>query len=146
MTKRSLFVLLLATVLIACNEKKDPTEAKIDELISQMTLQEKIGQMNQLTGSGLSDDMKTQVKNGVVGSILNETDPEIVNELQRIAVEETRLGIPLIFARDVIHGFKTIFPIPLDKRPVGIPKLQKKAHVFRPLKLLQVVFAGHLLR
>ena len=126
MTKRSLFVLLLATVLIACNEKKDPTEAKIDELISQMTLQEKIGQMNQLTGSGLSDNMKAQVKNGTVGSILNETDPEIVNELQRIAVEETRLGIPLIFARDVIHGFKTIFPIPLGQAASWNPEIAEE--------------------
>ena len=126
MTKRSLFVLLLATTLIACNEKKDPTEAKINKLISQMTLQEKIGQMNQLTGSGLSDDMKTQVKNGTVGSILNETDPEIVNELQRIAVEETRLGIPLIFARDVIHGFKTIFPIPLGQAASWNPEIAEE--------------------
>jgi beta-glucosidase len=126
MTKRSLFVLLLATTLIACNEKKDPTEAKIDKLISQMTLQEKIGQMNQLTGSGLSDNMKAQVKNGTVGSILNETDPEIVNELQRIAVEETRLGIPLIFARDVIHGFKTIFPIPLGQAASWNPEIAEE--------------------
>lgn len=80
-----------------------------------MTIDEKIGQLNQLNGSRLSDEIKAQIKSGNVGSILNEVNTDIINELQRIAVEESRLGIPLIFARDVIHGFKTIFPIPLGQ-------------------------------
>ncbi|MBD5289860.1 MAG: glycosyl hydrolase [Bacteroides sp.] len=95
------------------------TEAQIDScvnaLLSRMTLEEKIGQLNQLSGFGYKDEMIGQVRSGSVGSILNETDPEIVNKLQRDAVEKSRLGIPLIFARDVIHGFKTIFPIPLGQ-------------------------------
>ena len=103
--------------LASCGSQKatDPTEAKIDSLLTQMTLDEKIGQMNQLTGMGVSDDMKQQIKEGKVGSILNEVDVNIINELQRVAVEESRLHIPLIFGRDVIHGYKTIFPIPLGQ-------------------------------
>ena len=104
--KNTISIVLLAATLIACNKATNTTEAKIDELLSKMTLKEKIGQMNQLTGLGLADDMKSQIKSGNVGSILNETDVNITNELQRIAVEESRLGIPLLFGRDVIHGFK----------------------------------------
>lgn len=114
---------VLVLMLSGCAKQKDLQEQKIDDLLARMTLQEKIGQLNQLTGSGLSDDMKTQIKEGKVGSILNEVDVKIVNELQRIAVEETRLGIPLIFARDVIHGYKTIFPIPLGQAASWNPQL-----------------------
>lgn len=105
---------------------KDNTEAKIEELLAKMTLEEKIGQLNQLSGRGLSGDMLSMVKAGQVGSILNEVDPETVNALQREAVENSRLGIPLIFARDVIHGFKTIFPIPLGQAATWNPELVKK--------------------
>lgn len=114
MMRRNILLLLMAVLLVSC-VKKDPVEAKIDALLAQMTLDEKIGQMNQLTGMGLSDDMKQQIKDGKVGSILNEVDVNIINNLQRIAVEESRLHIPLIFGRDVIHGYKTIFPIPLGQ-------------------------------
>lgn len=101
--------------ITGCKQSKDAVEQKIDDLISQMTLEEKVGQMNQLTGTGLSDNMMGSIRAGKVGSILNELDVKTVNELQRVAVEESRLKIPLIFARDVIHGFKTIFPIPLGQ-------------------------------
>lgn len=95
------------------------TDAEIDaavaDLIGRMTLSEKIGQLNQLSGRGLDPEFAGMVGNGAIGSILNEVDPATVNALQHIAVDNTRLGIPLIFARDVIHGFKTIFPIPLGQ-------------------------------
>lgn len=123
MKKTTVVLLLTATLFVACNEKKISIESRIDSLLSEMTLEEKIGQMNQLTGSGLSDDMKAQIKNGTVGSILNEVDINIINELQRVAVEESRLGIPLIFGRDVIHGFKTIFPIPLGQAASWDPQV-----------------------
>ena len=110
-----------ALLLGSCAKPKDAMEVKIDRLLSQMTLEEKIGQMNQLSGTGLSDDMKGQVRAGMVGSILNEVDVDVVNELQRIAVEESRLGIPLVFARDVIHGFKTVMPIPLGQAATWNP-------------------------
>ena len=95
------------------------TDAEIDkavaDLLSKMTLEEKVGQLNQLSGRGLAPDMVGMVKAGKVGSILNEGNPATINALQRAAVEGSRLGIPLILARDVIHGFRTIFPIPLGQ-------------------------------
>lgn len=95
----------------------------VTSLLNRMTLDEKIGQLNQLSGYGYAPEMVAKIKNGSVGSILNEVDPEVVNRLQREAVENTRLGIPLIFARDVIHGFKTIFPIPLGQAASWNPEL-----------------------
>lgn len=101
-------------------------EKKIDVLLRKMTLKEKMGQMNQLS----ADDMETNFKviqQGMAGSVLSITNPEIANKTQRIAVEQTRLGIPLIFGRDVIHGFKTIFPIPLGQAASFNPDLVEKA-------------------
>lgn len=97
--------------------------AKINSLLTKMTLQEKIGQMNQLNEWNNSAEMEQTIRSGSVGSFLNTVDAKRSNELQRIAVEETRLGIPLIFARDVIHGFKTIFPIPLGQAATWNPQL-----------------------
>lgn len=114
---------LAALSLLGCKPGQDATEQKIDALLSKMTLKEKIGQMNQLTGLGLAEDMQDAIRNGDVGSILNELDLATTNKLQHIAVEESRLGIPLIFARDVIHGFKTIFPIPLGQAASWNPKI-----------------------
>lgn len=99
------------------------TEQKIESLLSKMTLEEKIGQMNQISSYGNIEDMSGLIKKGEVGSILNEVDPVRVNALQRVAVEESRLGIPLLMARDVIHGFKTIFPIPLGQAATFNPKV-----------------------
>ena len=125
MNLKFFYLLPFICLLFSCGNRQseDATEKKIDELMSKMTLQEKIGQMNQLTGMGLSDEMRHNIKEGRIGSILNELNPEQINELQRIAVEESRLGIPLVFARDVIHGFKTIFPIPLGQAASWNPQI-----------------------
>ncbi|MBQ6761143.1 MAG: glycoside hydrolase family 3 C-terminal domain-containing protein, partial [Bacteroidales bacterium] len=72
-----------------------------------------IGQMNQVSAGGEVANYADALRKGQIGSILNEVDPVKVNEFQRISVEESRLGIPLLVARDVIHGFHTVFPIPL---------------------------------
>lgn len=82
-------------------------------LLEQMTLEEKIGQMSQVNGGG--HDLHQAIRAGQIGSVLNEVDVHEVNELQRVAVQESRLGIPLLIGRDVIHGFKTILPIPLGQ-------------------------------
>lgn len=103
---------VLAFLPVSCGQK-DAIDAKVDDLLSKMTLQEKIGQMNQVSVAGLSPEIEAGVRDGSIGSILNEVNPEVINEYQRIAVEESRLGIPLLVARDVIHGFRTVFPIPL---------------------------------
>ena len=90
-------------------------KGQVDSVIAQMTLFEKIGQLSQVMGNygHISDELRFRIGAGGIGSIINETDPATLRELQRIAVEESRLGIPLLMGRDVIHGFRTIFPIPL---------------------------------
>jgi len=97
---------------------------RIKELLSQMTLAEKIGQMSQVNGG--SWNLHQGIREGKVGSVINEVNVETVNELQRVAMEESRLGIPLLIGRDVIHGFKTIFPIPLGQAASWNPKLIKE--------------------
>ncbi len=98
-------------------------EQQIRELLGRMTLAEKIGQMNQenLAEPYISDDMRGKLCAGEIGSILNVVDVEVVNELQRIAMEDSRLGIPLMIGRDVIHGFKTVMPIPLGQAATWNP-------------------------
>ena len=126
--KNSLFATLIIASLVGCNTpQQDEQSVKIETLLGKMTLEEKIGQLNQISGSGwLSPDIVGQVKSGQAGSILNEADPQTIHELQRIAVEETRLGIPILFARDIIHGFKTIFPIPLGQAATWNPDIVEK--------------------
>ena len=109
----------------SCSSKSklSTVNERVNTLLTQMTLEEKIGQMNQyssfwdVTGpapkEGSAAVQFEQLKNGFVGSMLNVHGVENVYKLQKIAVEETRLGIPLIFGFDVIHGYKTITPIPL---------------------------------
>lgn len=90
-------------------------ERKVNNLLSHMSLEEKIGQMNQINSSGNLEEMKKLIRQSRVGSILNETDAGRINELQKVAINESGAGIPLLMSRDVIHGFKTIFPIPLGQ-------------------------------
>ena len=114
--------------LAACTEGGDKNaaiEKKVERLLGEMTLEEKIGQMNQLSPWDY-EDLAEKVRRGEVGSILNCTDPEQVNRIQRVAVEESRLGIPLIVARDVIHGYRTIFPIPLGQAASFNPELVER--------------------
>jgi beta-glucosidase len=93
--------------------------AFIGDLMSRMTLEEKIGQLNLLsvgfdvTGPQLSRDANTEIRQGQVGGVFNTYTPVAVRKLQSLALKESRLGIPLLFGYDVIHGHKTIFPIPL---------------------------------
>lgn len=116
---------LLAMPFLACSpqREKDNVEAKVEALLEQMTLQEKIGQMNQVSPSGNIDEIAGLVKEGKVGSFLNFTDPIMVNKVQKIAVEESRMGIPILMSRDVIHGYKTIFPIPLGQAATFNPQV-----------------------
>jgi len=110
-------------------------EQRVDSLIAIMTLEEKLGQLNQPAARGewsgfqrgISDEQKDMVRNGQVGSFLNAAGAQATREIQRIAVEESRLGIPLIFAYDVIHGYRTIFPIPLGEASTWNPDLIEQA-------------------
>lgn len=108
------FVALAALSMVAVACGKDPIEQRIDSLLAEMTLEEKIGQLHQITAYD-TEAMCGEVSVGRVGSILNLSDPVEINKVQRAAVEQSRLGIPIVFARDVIHGFHTIFPIPLGQ-------------------------------
>jgi beta-glucosidase len=91
-------------------------DRRVDELLSQMTIEEKVGQLNQLfyfSNFMKPEMMEPGIREGKIGSLLFVTDPVIINQLQKIAVEKSRLKIPLLFGFDVIHGFRTVFPVPL---------------------------------
>ena len=127
---RTLLLAALLVMLVACTEQKPSTvgssadiEKRVEQLLSRMTLSEKIGQMNQVSAGGEVSNYAEALRNGQIGSILNEVDPVKINEFQRICVEESRLGIPLLVGRDVIHGFHTIFPIPLGLAATFYPAL-----------------------
>jgi beta-glucosidase len=127
------YLFLSASVVLAagCAQQKTAStigadanvEARVERLLSKMTLAEKIGQMNQVSAGGDVSNYADAIRKGQVGSILNEVDPVKLNEFQRLSVEETRLGIPLLVGRDVIHGFHTIFPIPLGLAATFDPAL-----------------------
>lgn len=123
---------LLAPVGIAAKKSKGRTPAKaavaapgatrdgfIDSLMAQMTLEEKLGQLNLpgaddiVTGEARQSNIGERVSKGEVGGVFNIKGAAKIKDLQRVAVEESRLGIPLIFGMDVIHGYETVFPIPL---------------------------------
>jgi beta-glucosidase len=104
-------------------------EQRIDSLLLRMTLEEKIGQMSQSTSMAtpISESIKAEIRQGRWGSFLNAGSPADRAEAQRIARGESRLGIPLLFGRDVIHGYRTIFPIPLGQAASWDPELIEQA-------------------
>ena len=126
--------------MIANKVALDPTDQKVEALLKKMTLTEKIGQMNQYngfweaTGPAPEDgDAKVKyehLKAGLVGSVLNVRGVESVREIQKLVVEESRLGIPLIFGSDVIHGYKTLSPIPLaEAASWDLEAIEKSARI-----------------
>ncbi len=128
MKKNLLYAMAMAASLMGCSQSQDKNteiENKVETLLHKMTLEEKLGQMNQLSPWDF-EDLAKRVRKGEVGSILNVVNPEEVNKIQKIAVEESRLGIPLIVSRDVIHGYKTIFPIPLGQAATFNPEVVKE--------------------
>ena len=119
---RSLYLLcflLISQVSFGQKGKPDRMKVFIDELMSKMTLTEKLGQLNLpvagdiTTGQASSSDIGKKIREGNVGGLFNIKSVEKIREVQRIAVEESRLKIPLLFGMDVIHGYETVFPIPL---------------------------------
>ena len=126
---------LITTALISvciggCSPQKEiqpevAIENKVDSLLNQMTLEEKLGQMNQLSPWDF-EELAARIRKGEVGSILNVVNPEEINKIQKIAIEESRLGIPILVARDVIHGYKTIFPIPLGQAATFNPEIAEQ--------------------
>lgn len=172
--KLGLLGILALSGLFSAGYAQNDVEKRVEDLLSRMTLEEKIGQMNQLSFFAVDDKAIAQysdddmdsflvrmgiaggqgqkkpaemtkdekiklirqeaekmldknftqpIKEGKIGSLLNISDPEMVNKMQKAALENSRLGIPLIIGRDVIHGFKTIFPIPLGQAASFSPQL-----------------------
>lgn len=106
-------------------DPNQPIDRRVEDLLSRMTLEEKIGQMCQY--SGITKEYEGMIKNGKVGSLLNVFGAEETNRVQKIAIEGSRLGIPLILGLDVIHGYKTIFPIPLGLASTWDPEVVRRA-------------------
>ncbi|MEM2587465.1 MAG: glycoside hydrolase family 3 N-terminal domain-containing protein, partial [Candidatus Bathyarchaeia archaeon] len=106
-------------------DPNQPVNRRVEDLLSRMTIEEKIGQMCQY--SGVTSKIEQMIREGKVGALLNVYGAAEVNRVQRIAVEESRLGIPLLFGLDVLHGYKTIFPIPLGLASTWDPEVVKRA-------------------
>lgn len=126
------FVLLLAWLAVPVGAQRSDAglEAKITRLLSRMTLAEKLGQLQQLDGHAdgrYREEHVDLIRRGLLGSTLNVRGAQRVNELQRIAVKESRLGIPVLFAFDVIHGYRTIFPVPLGETASWDPEAVERA-------------------
>jgi beta-glucosidase len=133
---QSALLLILAFAIAPLTSSQTPATAppddaavhqRADALLKQMTLEEKIGQLSQLFDFGKSKEIDDAVAKGQLGSLLFVTDPVETNRLQHLAVEKTRLHIPLIFGFDVIHGFRTIFPVPIAMAASWDPSAAVKA-------------------
>ena len=117
--KRLFLLVALSGIVFSISARDQKMDAFVNKLMSKMTLSEKIGQLNLLpggdvtTGSAMNTEVGGMVARGELGAILNMTGKDKIRALQQVAVEKSRLGIPLLVGLDVIHGYKTIFPIPL---------------------------------
>ena len=144
MKRLVLFIIVVLSVTMsfaAKNKKKVQLQLKpmtefVGELMSKMTVQEKIGQLNLLpsgdiqTGISENSSVSEAIRNGRLGAILNLKGVDNIQKVQQMAVEESRLGIPLIFGMDVIHGYETIFPIPLALAcSWDIPAIEQSARI-----------------
>lgn len=146
------FVFIFSVLLLAVSgfvqtpqqkSSDDIISVRVDSVLSLMTLDEKIGQLNQLSfGIGwgptvkvaVPDEYKQQIREGKIGSFLNAIGAEFTYELQKVAVEESRLKIPLIFGLDVIHGFKTTFPVPLGEAATWQPEMVEMSAHYQALE------------
>ena len=136
--KCSLLILLALLLPLGLQAQKPPQDMDrfLDNLLKRMTLEEKIGQLNLpvtgeiTTGQAKSSDIATKIKRGEVGGLFNLKGVDKIRDVQRLAVENSRLGIPLLFGMDVIHGYETIFPIPLGLSCTwDIPAIEESARI-----------------
>ena len=136
--KYSLLILLALLLPLGLQAQKPPQDMDrfLDNLLKRMTLEEKIGQLNLpvtgeiTTGQAKSSDIATKIKRGEVGGLFNLKGVDKIRDVQRLAVENSRLGIPLLFGMDVIHGYETIFPIPLGLSCTwDIPAIEESAGI-----------------
>lgn len=136
--KYSLLILLALLLPLGLQAQKTPQDMDrfLDNLLKRMTLEEKIGQLNLpvtgeiTTGQAKSSDIAAKIKRGEVGGLFNLKGVDKIRDVQRLAVENSRLGIPLLFGMDVIHGYETIFPIPLGLSCTwDIPAIEESARI-----------------
>ena len=143
--RKSIYLIIAATVISGstgfAQKKAMPAANKtmdtyISRLMAKMTIEEKLGQLNLVTGgeattgSAVSADVEGKIQRGQVGGIFSMTTPQRIRKAQEIAVNKTRLKIPLIFGQDVIHGYKTVFPIPLGLAATwDLPLIEKTARI-----------------
>ncbi|MCU1266931.1 MAG: glycoside hydrolase family 3 domain protein [Acidobacteria bacterium] len=120
----------IAPVSSSHSQRPKDVEKRVEALLSRMTLQEKLGQLQQLDGEGNGNfraEHLDLIRKGLLGSTLNVRGAQRANQLQRVAVEESRLKIPNLFGFDVIHGYRTIFPIPLGEASSWDPALAERS-------------------
>lgn len=137
--KNNLVIACFTTVLlclVVTGSRAQESVPFVEDLLQKMTLEEKIGQLNLpgagdvVTGQAQNSDIAKKIEEGKVGGLLNLTSVEKIREVQKIAVEKSRLKIPLLFGLDVIHGYKTTFPIPLGlSTSWDMPLIEKTARV-----------------
>lgn len=120
-TIQSIAILYISSLFVSCDNRlaSNSIDQKIDSLLNLMTLEEKLGQLNLpsagqfTTGQAESSDIAKKIEQGLVGGLFNIKSVAAIKEMQQIAVEKSRLKIPLLFGMDVIHGYESVFPIPL---------------------------------
>ena len=127
---------LLTSLNIAFAQQDEKMNKYIDDLMGRMTIEEKIGQLNLVTGGEattgavVSTDVESKIKSGSIGGIFSMTSPQRIRKAQELAINQSRLKIPIIFGMDVIHGYKTIFPIPLGLAATwNMPLIRRTARV-----------------
>src|SRR6476469_5427562 len=124
------FVLSLLATPTTHSKQAPNVEARVNVLLARMTLEEKLGQLQQLDGEGGGDFRPEHVeliRKGLLGSTLNVRGAKRTNQAQRVAMNESRLKIPVLFGFDVIHGYRTIFPIPLGEASSWDPSLAERS-------------------
>ena len=104
------------------------TERKIDSLLRKMTLEEKLDQLTLLSDGQMKEPQHADEARKPIGAVFSETDPVLINKYQHDAVDNSRLHIPILFAFDTIHGFRTIFPIPLGTASSFDPSIAQTDH------------------
>ncbi|WP_303208805.1 beta-glucosidase BglX [Bacteroides oleiciplenus] len=126
----------LSTAAVQAQKSPQDMDRFIDALMKKMTVEEKIGQLNLpvsgeiVTGQAKNSDVAKKVEQGLVGGLLNLKGVEKIRDVQKLAIEHSRLGIPLLFGMDVIHGYETIFPIPLGLSCTwDMPAIEKSARI-----------------
>jgi beta-glucosidase len=137
MTSRTFKFTLLVLALVSCfllptsySQRPPNVEQRVNALLAQMTLEEKLGQLQQLDGEGNGNfrpEHLDLIRKGLLGSTLNVRGAQRTNQVQRVAMNESRLKIPVLFGFDVIHGYRTIFPIPLGEASSFDPALAERS-------------------